>query len=1015
MPPGAPFNSFALPYPIRVDAFSAISPSSPKPHNAVLHLLTHTHSDHIVGLQAKSFCQRGARLHEGEYRAEHNFTFKHLKVDPWIGPDGEVFYHGSRDLLNVFPMNMPTTVELGRDKEVTITLFDANHCPGAVMFLIEGSEGAILHTGDFRAEPWFLESIKYNPLLQPYLALSEDETSTNNGNGIVKTLEAIYLDTACVMQNYQVPTKDDATSGLIALLKLYPPSLYVFLHQFMDVGIHLDNYKYKVYSRFISDPLLRALGTTDPDETRFHACERFSRCRHVNVDQDGNFINDDDGDKASEETINDANRIFFGKPLKETIDSSQKKKLVVYINPVSSMTPESWLQYQATTKKQLANGGVVRSLLLPLSRHSPLPELQSFVSLFRPKRVIPNTLDPSLRNLDWTAIDRVFRSCCRPPDSSHTWNPQQVIPPAPVAEHLLFLELVRECKASTTPTNPDDEEDDVAVKNIVADSIGGADLEARVMAKKWLAGPGHGIEPSVLEGRIGRMLDVLRSWLGLMNLQHCEGKGRAEGHLEIRREESRVATQRNQNSSDNKFDSSDDEEAHERTARLLFAPSDVGKEEYAKWERSSTSVDLSEDEDSANAAEVRESLAPRIKDVGPRIGIGRMTPESSPFRVVPAKPVTHQSTAALHSKSLHPTCTASVDFATSTPNGMSCSQSLLEPFALSQSPGLTAQARSLHFSPSSPGPSTSKALIQAPETPHHRPAEWRVNLDSPIKHISSSPTTGTGTGSRTQGSRHVSSNSRKRHNGASSSKDRKRDAIPPEVIDLTLSEERPAKRLKVASARPMKEVKNFPVHQRAGQTVSSSGGTGQNSDIVDFPLNKTTLVRGVEPERAVSASSPASLQASMTSPAAIGSPSRKYLHSSGHRTLSSPQRSKSALLDKQLRIAQKAASARSHRVVPTFEANCAKLVKRRDDAKSKEKNARESAIAEATMEIEAKKRKINEFEKSGRKILWKDENNDVGWERSRMLERRATEDIQQGRKPTLPPLQCVQDLNDDDM
>ncbi|KAE9393263.1 hypothetical protein BT96DRAFT_227531 [Gymnopus androsaceus JB14] len=76
----------------------------------------------------------------------------------------------------------------------------------------------------------------------------------------------------------------------------------------------------------------------------------------------------------------------------------------------------------------------------------------------------------------------------------------------------------------------------------------------------------------------------------------------------------------------------------------------------------------------------------------------------------------------------------------------------------------------------------------------------------------------------------------------------------------------------------------------------------------------------------------------MTSPAAIGSPSRKYLHSSGHRTLSSPQRSKSALLDKQLRIAQKAASARSHRVVPTFEANCAKLVKRRDDAKLKEKN-----------------------------------------------------------------------------
>ena len=41
-------------------------------------------------------------------------------------------------------------------------------------YLIEGSEGAILHTGDFRAEPWFLESIKRNPFLQPYLAVPED-------------------------------------------------------------------------------------------------------------------------------------------------------------------------------------------------------------------------------------------------------------------------------------------------------------------------------------------------------------------------------------------------------------------------------------------------------------------------------------------------------------------------------------------------------------------------------------------------------------------------------------------------------------------------------------------------------------------------------------------------------------------------------------------------------------------------------------------------------------------------
>ncbi|KAG6807546.1 hypothetical protein H0H93_001472, partial [Arthromyces matolae] len=156
MPPGTPLNSFVLPYRIRVDNFT----SSTGDDAPALHLLTHTHSDHIVGLSAQSFgykiiCSPDAKemllrhevygereLHDQEFRAQKMRTFAHLKVDPILGSDGLLTYSGSRDLLETIPLHTPTKYELSEGETVTITSFDANHCPGAVMYLIEGAQGA---------------------------------------------------------------------------------------------------------------------------------------------------------------------------------------------------------------------------------------------------------------------------------------------------------------------------------------------------------------------------------------------------------------------------------------------------------------------------------------------------------------------------------------------------------------------------------------------------------------------------------------------------------------------------------------------------------------------------------------------------------------------------------------------------------------------------------------------------------------------------------------------------------
>jgi hypothetical protein len=114
MPTGTPYNSFILPYPIRVDEFTSVSNLKTVP---ALHLLTHTHSDHVKGLSAKSFastviCSPDAKemllkheiyteraMHAQEMRAQHVRTYEHLKVDRIKRKDGTLLHAGSRDLL----------------------------------------------------------------------------------------------------------------------------------------------------------------------------------------------------------------------------------------------------------------------------------------------------------------------------------------------------------------------------------------------------------------------------------------------------------------------------------------------------------------------------------------------------------------------------------------------------------------------------------------------------------------------------------------------------------------------------------------------------------------------------------------------------------------------------------------------------------------------------------------------------------------------------------------------------
>lgn len=73
-------------------------------------------------------------------------------------------------------------------------------------FLVEGPEGAVLHTGDVRADALFLQSLARNPLVQRYIPYPNTPWPAPPGSPI-QTLEAIYIDTAWLLGMGDIPSK----------------------------------------------------------------------------------------------------------------------------------------------------------------------------------------------------------------------------------------------------------------------------------------------------------------------------------------------------------------------------------------------------------------------------------------------------------------------------------------------------------------------------------------------------------------------------------------------------------------------------------------------------------------------------------------------------------------------------------------------------------------------------------------------------------------------------------------
>ncbi|KAL3472904.1 hypothetical protein BJX99DRAFT_206879 [Aspergillus californicus] len=247
------FDGIVQEFPFITIDFFRKNPDRPPP---LACFLSHVHSDHLQGLESFRapfiYCSSATRellLRIEKYPHRMNFNNGILE-------SRRLHYKHLSKLLRPLPLNTPTEIDLTPRLSIRVTLLDANHCTGAVMFLIEGDGKTILYTGDIRSESWWVNGLVRHPVLIPYTL----------GR---KRIDKLYLDTTFAHTSHAshtFPTKADGIAELLRKIEPYPrdttfyfrawtfgyEEVWVALAAALKSKVHVDRYQIGLYKSISS-------------------------------------------------------------------------------------------------------------------------------------------------------------------------------------------------------------------------------------------------------------------------------------------------------------------------------------------------------------------------------------------------------------------------------------------------------------------------------------------------------------------------------------------------------------------------------------------------------------------------------------------------------------------------------------------------------------------------------------------------------------------------------------------
>ncbi|OAD01134.1 hypothetical protein MUCCIDRAFT_118761, partial [Mucor lusitanicus CBS 277.49] len=299
------------------------------------YLLSHFHSDHYMGLSPNW-------IHGPIYCSEITARLVEQKLGV------------ASDFIFPLPMNTPCTLP-GTD-QLTVTLMDANHCPGAVLFLVTTKDNLrYLHTGDFRACP----KMCLHPMLKE------------------QPLDIVYLDTTYLDPKYSFPSQDssdhstqhtddssDKNHRLLVVVGTYSlgkENIFIEIAKTLGSKIFVTDQKRAILETF-HDQELSALLTDQCKEAQVHV-------------------------------------IPLGHIQAENLEA-YFHSLQPYFTQMIAFRPTGWTfrassdpqmqqQQSASTLKPIYDTPLVKIFGVPYSEHSSFRELALFIASLDIRRIVP--------------------------------------------------------------------------------------------------------------------------------------------------------------------------------------------------------------------------------------------------------------------------------------------------------------------------------------------------------------------------------------------------------------------------------------------------------------------------------------------------------------------------------------------------------------------------------------------------------------------------------------------------